>query len=367
MKKNILAYLLPVILIPLLFILFLYYRSGEGIRFMKALGNGINIGNDLDVTGVSDYRENPTVYDYETYWGNVPVSGELFAAIREAGFETVRIPVSWGEHLDADGAIAPEWLDRVQEVVDQALAEDLYVILDTHHEDWLVPTAYKEPAVTEELTRIWRQLAERFYDYDERLMFESMNEPRLVGTDQEWTEGTAEARAVINRLNAAFVETVRSSGGKNEDRWLLLPGYCTGNRAEVLEAIELPADKHLIVAVHAYLPYRFTGTEQGDGLWREEDPEYTGEIVSLRENIERLFLDRRIPVVITEYGCKRKASEGERLAWASYYTEVFREIGVPCIWWDNGKYEEYGVLDRETAVVTEQSLVKILVDKNGKA
>lgn len=365
MKRTILWFLLPVVLIPLLFYLLLTYRNGEAMRFVKQLGAGINLGNDLDVTGAKAFHEDATVADYETYWGNVPASRELFAAFRAAGFQTVRIPVSFGEHMDAQNIIDAEWLDRVQEVVDWALAEDLYVILDTHHEDWIYPTEALEAETTEKLTALWTQIAERFRDYDERLLFEGMNEPRLRGTTEEWTAGTKEAQGVINRLNAAFVSAVRATGEENETRYLLLGGYATGYRTEALEAIALPDDKHILVAVHAYLPYLFTNAESGNESWEPGNLRYTEEITTLQSDLSRLFLEKKVPVVITEFGCEEKQSEAEREKWAEDYTDAFSSIGVPYLWWDNGK--SYALFDRSTAAPTAPELIKILVDKMGKA
>ncbi len=186
-----------------------------------------------------------------------------------------------------------------------------------------------------------------------------MNEPRLQDSDEEWTDGTKELRTVVNNLNRAFVETVRTSGGKNEDRLLLITDYCSSYRHHALENLEIPEDRHIAVAVHAYLPYKFTDASKGKDRWKQDQESYTEDIKELEESIKTLFLDKNIPVVITEFGCEEKKSENERVAWADYFLGTYSKIGVPCIWWDNG--DEYRIIDREAASVSNEQLVQTLV------
>ncbi|SFG75222.1 glycoside hydrolase family 5 protein [Oribacterium sp. WCC10] len=335
------------------------YEMEQNMKFVKSLGAGINIGNDLDVYNIRGYIENPSIYDYETAWGNPPAERNTFAAVKSSGFNTVRLPVTWSEHLDSDGNIDDEWMKRVKEVVDTALSENLFVIIDTHHEAFIIPTYEKEAETTEKLVKIWKQIAENFNDYDERLMFEGMNEPRLIGSDEEWTDGTKELRTVVNRLNSAFIKTVRETGGNNKKRVLFICAYGSNYRTHALQELEIPDDTHIAVSVHAYLPYKFIDASQGKNKWKEDQESYTSKILELKDTIQRCFLSNRIPVVITEFGCEEKESEEERIKWADYYLRQFSEIEVPCIWWDNG--DEYGVFDRKTGEITHEELVNRLV------
>lgn len=334
------------------------YQAGKGMRFVQRMNVGMNLGNSLDVVGVREYEPDASTGDYETYWGNPATTKEMIDAIAEKGFQMIRIPVSWGEHLDGQGNIEQVWMARVTEVVDWAVEDGLYVVLDLHHESWLVPSEEKEAQTTAQLCSLWEQIADNFKDYDEHLMFEGMNEPRLAGSPEEWTAGTPELRQVVNRLNGAFVETVRASGGENKKRWLLIPAYCTSARTEALEALEMPEDSRLIVAVHAYLPYTFTLDENGAEEWREDDPGDTEEITVMMETLDRLFLQKKIPVVITEFGCIEKEDESERMAWASYYLDAARERGIPCIWWDNGN--ESRIFDRNSLEWNEELTALLL-------
>ncbi|MCR5670952.1 MAG: glycoside hydrolase family 5 protein [Butyrivibrio sp.] len=369
MKRNrsvilvFLALILGIVISYRLFLqdrLHLYLQEKRAMEMMDRLGAGINIGNDLDVYGVSQYKDNPSVTDYETFWNNVPATQELFSCIYGAGFRSVRIPVTWSDHLDAQGRIDPEFMDRVTEVVNMALKEKLYVILDTHHENFILPTYAGEKESTEKLVGLWQQIAENFASYDERLMFEGMNEPRYIGSDEEWTDGNEELRTVVNHMNRAFVETVRKSGGNNDTRYCLIGAYATSSKKHALENLDpIEEDKHIIISVHAYLPRKFIDNEKGKETFKEHEESYTGDIIELKESLQKYFLGKRIPVVITEYGCQEKEDEEQRIAWAEYFVGTFADIGVPTMWWDDGS--DYKIIDRERCTSSKPKLVTTIV------
>lgn len=331
------------------------------MRFVKQLGAGINLGNSLDVYNLRQYEPNADAEAFEIRWGNPPATEKLMETIRAGGFSTVRIPVSWGEHMDEEGNVDPAWMARVTQVVDYALGAGLYVILDIHHEPWLIPVQDKENEITRIFSSLWTQIAVNFSDRNDHLLFEAMNEPRLAESEIEWTSGSTELREVVNRLNAVFVKTVRETGGNNTKRWLLLPAYGTSARETALAALELPKDRRLIVAVHAYLPYRFTLDEEGTDQWSSLVYEDTKEIDQLMERLDRLFLKKNIPVVITEYGCRDRGNDETRLAWADYYTHAAGEKGIPLIWWDNGKGSR--LIDRQSCIWTQPELSELLVNQ----
>ena len=337
------------------------YRAEAGLRFVKNLGAGINLGNSLDVVGLMERGKNATIEEYALYWGNPPITRELMNEIAKKGFRTVRVPVSWAEHMDADGNVDPEWMTRVTQVVDWGLDAGLYVIIDLHHEKWLVPTTGEEERVTRIFCNLWEQIAVQFQDRGEKLIFEAMNEPRLEDSEEEWTAGTPEMQQVVNRMNRAFIDTVRNTGGENQSRWLIIPAYCSSSQTEALQALEIPEDEHIIVGVHAYLPYYFTLAEDGRELWSEENVEDTNEIDTLMKELEQLFVKKNIPVVITEFGCHAKPDEQQRYNWANYYLDAAGEIGVPCIWWDNGKDSQ--LIHREQFIWFHEELVNLLLDK----
>lgn len=334
-----------------------YWMKGENLRFVQKMGNGINLGNSLDSNNLWDFKPDADELEYETFWGNPKVEQEQFQTIYEAGFRTVRIPITWEDHIDTDGNISSAWMERVQEVVDMALAENLYVILNTHHETWLDLHADKEAEITEKLCRVWRQIAIRFCEYDKYLLFEGMNEPRLRDSEHEWDEGTPQMQDMVNRLNAAFVKTVRAVEG-NQKRYLLIGAYATGSNKEALDVLEIPKG-HLIVSVHAYLPYHFCQNEEGTEEWSAKNPQDTREIEEAFDNMYQLFVKKGVPVILTEFGCVDKMNLESRIAWAEFYIKKAKENRVPCIWWDNGS--SFQLLDREKEQWIYPELIEVLL------
>lgn len=253
-------------------------------------------------------------------------------------------------------------MNRVQEVVDLALNEGLYVILDTHHEEWLDLKTERKQEIREEFTAVWTQIAVRFQDYGEKLLFESMNEPRLRDSDVEWTSGTEELRDMVNDLNATFVETIRNTGGNNGKRFLLICPYASNNETDAMEGLAVPDDSRLIVSIHMYTPYSFCQKEDGDIQWDTEDARER--VAAAFSDMNRLFVARGVPVILTEFGCVDKGNLEERLSWTKYYMEESRRSGISCIWWDCGRY---ALLDRENREWKAPEIVEVLVgEKKGK-
>ncbi len=327
---------------------------------LERMGNGINLGDSLECVAREYKHKLRTVKDYETYWHNPEVTDEWFVSVKDCGFSTVRIPVSWGEHLDSEGDIDPEWMNRVKEVVDMALSHDLYVIIDTHHEDWLIPTYERQQEVAQKLKKLWEQIAQEFRDYDIQLLFEGMNEPRLRGSSLEWTEGTEESRSVINYLNTVFIETVRDSGGKNSERYLLITDYAGSSGREALSGLEYPDYDNIIVSIHCYLPHRFTSDDSGEVKWDRTSPEDTEVIQRFKNDLLELFMKEGIPVLITEYGCSEKKSGNGRSEWTKYFTEEMSKIHIHSIWWDNGG--KYRLIDRQTNEITDREVTDLIND-----
>lgn len=297
---------------------------------------GWNIGNSLDsVPKTSD------VATHETAWGNPKVTQELIDAVKAKGFNTVRVPTTWYPHVtESNGTytIDPAWLARVKEVVDYCYNNDMYVILNVHHEEWInradFGTAYSE--MSPKLKQIWRQIAEYFKDYDQHLVFEGMNEPRAAGTDYEWGWSVPdECYETLNKLNADFISTVRSVDSPYKDtRLLMIPGYCASQELHNITKIEIPAnDKYIAASVHAYSPYDFAMDKTGThDQFTESHQEY---LDTMFTNIRNTFTDKDIPVVIGEFGTSDFGNTEARLEWADYYLTWAKKIGVPCVLWDN--------------------------------
>ncbi|MCM1187712.1 MAG: glycoside hydrolase family 5 protein [bacterium] len=320
----------------------------SAVDFVKQIRAGISIGNTLDATDDRLKKVDPPE-KFETAWHNPVIREELIEAILEEGFNLIRIPVSWRNHLGdgPDFAIEKSWLDRVQEVVDYAYRKNAYVILNLHHEDWNYPYYEKQEEVCAKMRAVWSQIADCFADYDERLIFEAQNEPRKVGTPLEWNGGDREGWDVVNASNFAFVETIRGGKGKNPERYLMLPGYAA-NCTEGIRHIELPEnDDRIIVSVHAYEPYEFALQMPGRVEWNRD----TEAIDRLMEELKTRYTGQGVPVIIGEFGAMEKEGNiNDRTEWAEYYVNAAAKIGVPCVWWDNGlfqgKGERFGLFDR---------------------
>lgn len=339
--------------------------SSSAQEFVDKLNVGWNLGNTLDCYNCKSWVSNEL--DFESAWGNPKTTKAMISAVKKAGFNTVRIPVSWGEHMDSDGKVSKEWLDRVQTVVDYAYDNDMYVILNTHHENgWIKLDEKSEKAVTKKFTYLWKQIAERFKDYDERLIFEGLNEPRLEGSAQEWNGGTAAERKVLNNYLSAFVETVRSTGGNNKTRYLMLTPYGASTSTSALSDLKLPDDDRIIISVHAYLPYNVALNRYSKDTKLTDNNKK--EIDSAFSNINKVFISKGIPVIMGEFGAINKSNTAERVEIAKYYLSAANKYGVPCCWWDNGTIcspsegEGLGLLNRKTLEWYYPEIVKALIE-----
>ncbi len=317
-------------------------RDISSWELVKEMKIGWNLGNTMDATGGDGL-------DAETSWGNPETDKSMIDLLKDTGFNVFRLPVSWGSHMDENYQVDPEWMARVKEIVDYAIDDGMFVILNTHHEDWYFPDGTDTDREIEQLTALWSQIAEEFKNYDEHLIFEGLNEPRLRDTVMEWTGGDSNSRDVVNQYAKAFYDTVRNSGGNNAKRHLMITGYAASSLRTCLSAIDIPEnDDKIIISVHAYLPYSFALDTTGTS---EYDSSNTTEIDSLFYDLNDLFLSNNIPVIIGEFGSVNKDYNIEdRVECVTYYLNKAKEYGVPCVWWDNGSFagsgENFGLMDR---------------------
>ena len=334
------------------------------------IGTGWNLGNSLDATGSGNSVNS------ETSWGNPKTTKAMIDAVKAQGFNTVRIPVSWGNHTSGNNfTIDSAWLKRVKEVVDYCIDNDMYVILNIHHDtstQYYYPSSTYKTQSVKFVKSIWSQVAAYFKDYDQRLVFETLNEPRLVGTGDEWwfpvdypSSAVLDSINVINTLNQTAVDTIRAAGGKNNDRCIMVPGCTT-------YAFKLPTDKtadRLIVSVHAYTPYNFALNANGTPIFSDD---LKSEVDYLYNTIKSKFLDKGIPAIIGETSASNKnGNSAERVKWAQYYMGKSAEYGVPCMLWDNNVYngndkgECHGHLNRSTLGWYDKSFIDAVI-KYGK-
>lgn len=312
----------------------LYSNRSDGLSFTKKMKIGWNLGNTFDVYNVGHYCNNIT--EFETAWGNPVTEKKMIDDIKAMGFNTVRIPVTWYEHMDSDGIINREWIDRIKEVVDYCIENKMYVILNIHHDPWSYPSKENLKNALFLIRTVWGQIANVFMDYDELLIFEGLNEPRLVGTEYEWKGGTEEARAIVNKLNDEFVKTIRAAGGENKSRYLMVPTYGACTDKAVIEDMSVPNDKRVIVSVHAYIPYEYALGKNASSDFNVNKVEDTKIIDEVMQRLYDNFIVRGIPVVIGEFGATSLRDDKSRAAWAEYFVKSAANRNIMCIWWDNG-------------------------------
>ena len=312
---------------------------------------GWNLGNTLDAKISKPDPNNPkrsidlesAGLETETSWGCPKANQQLFDALKAKGFNTVRVPTTWFQHLDENNNIDPEWMARVKEVVDYGIKNDMYIILNVHHENWInrsdLVNAYDD--IKPKLLKIWTQINEEFKDYDQHLIFECMNEPRAVDQPHEWWAAEAVPECdVINKLEHDFVDLIRSSDSPYaKTRLLMLPGYCASAETQFLEAIDVPNDPYVAVSIHAYTPYDFTmNTAVEDHSVFTST--YSANLANILQGMRDTFIDNNIPVVIGEMGTSNFGNTEARVAWTTQYFTTTKKYGIPCCLWDNGQVRD---------------------------
>ncbi len=326
-----------------------------GEELMQELKIGWNLGNTFDAP------------DGETSWGNPFTTRELIEYVKELGFGTIRIPITWHTHTGPapEYKIDEAWLNRISTVVNDALDAGLYVIINSHHDNEVYsPTPDNGARGEEFLTAIWTQVGEHFKDADYRLIFQTMNEPRVQGSAYEWWVDTQNPDAmaaveVVNGLNQAAVDAIRATGGNNADRFIIVSPYAGNHAAAMLPTFTLPNDpaNKLIVSIHAYIPYNLALNTQSDASSFNRGGE--GEIEKLMRSLHRYYVAKDIPVIIDEMGIINKENPEDREAWAKFYISCAREYGMPCVWWDNGTTavgtEGFGIINRRKLTIFDKS------------
>lgn len=350
---------------------------------VDAMAPGWNLGNQLEavINGVPK----------ETNWGNTVITEELILAVKEAGFKSIRIPISYFSHIgeEPEYKIDEAWLDRIEEVIGYCVNNGLYTIINMHGDGyhtidgaWLFVDQEDQEPIRAKYQALWRQVSERFAYFDEHLIFESMNEV----FDGNYNDPVPEYYDNLNTYNQIFVDTVRQTGGNNASRWLLVPGwntdidYTAGDYGfkipkdnYLAEEIANEGETRIMISVHYYSPWDFCGGESGEiTQWGESATDsskvstHSGQsymAAKFKQLYER-FTRRGYPIVVGEYGAIDKSEfDSQSEFYRAYFVRKLCENSVKygCIpmYWDNGYNGRYGfgLFDREKVTITQPRII----------
>ncbi|MDA3854347.1 MAG: cellulase family glycosylhydrolase [Bacteroidales bacterium] len=335
---------------------------------------GWNMGHSLEAVGS------------ETAWGNPKITKEFIDLIKANGFNTIRIPCSWNQYVanPITAKIRTSWFDRVQEVVDYCVDNEMYVFLNIHWDGgWLENncTVDKQEANNAKQKAFWEQIATRFRDYDEHLVFAGTNEPNVDNAKQ---------MSVLKSYLQTFVDAVRSTGGKNAYRALVVQGPSTdiGKTLELMNTLPVDAvESRMMVEVHYYSPWNFCGLESdadwgkmfyywGEEYYSETDTErnsITGEEAVLAHFIamKNKFVMKGVPVILGEFAVVRRSLSSDddtkrhldsRAYYLKFVTETALNNGIIPVYWDNGGVgtNGSGLFDRDNNTVADQQALDAL-------
>ena len=364
-----------------------FVPADNSVDMAKAMKIGWNLGNTFDA-----WSDNAKGLSSETCWSQPKTTRAMFQGLKQAGFVSVRIPVSWHDHItDATNYnIDTAWMNRVKEVVDWALDEGLCVIINIHHDNFsdkdLQNRTYgfavsNDTELQEKSTKyiagVWKNVAEAFKDYDHNLVFELLNEPRDIdgaNWGNEWNiskTGEMEANEIIGKYEKAALDVIRATGSKNANRFIMVPPYAasTGH----MDNFSIPEDSatnRIIIEAHAYSPYNFAMASPGDVAFTSA---HKNELSWMFNNLYNNYVSKGIGVVIDETGATNKNNLADRIEWAKYFFGEAYKKGIPSFWWDNGSWqvqgndynEKYGYYNRTKQVWYFPELMKASLEAVG--
>ncbi|MFD8126036.1 cellulase family glycosylhydrolase [Streptomyces mirabilis] len=310
---------------------------GDATAAVAAMQPGWNLGNSLDAS------------PEETSWGQPRTTKALLDSVRAQGFKSIRIPVTWSDHQGAapNYTIDPAYMSRVKQVVDWAITDGLYVIIDVHHDSWKWTSKMStdHDQVLARFDTTWTQIATEFRNEPAQLVFESVNEPQFDNADN-----TRKAQ-LLNELNASFHKVVRASGGNDKNRLLMLPTeVCTPDQRlmdGLVTTIKSLHDSRLIATVHYYGYFPFSVNVAGSTRF---DAQARGDLDKTFKRMHDTFVAQGIPVVLGEYGLlgydngPGAVERGEMLKYFEALGHAARTNKVTTVLWDNGSFYDRGKL-----------------------
>ena len=341
------------------------FRTLSPKEIVSEMGAGWNLGNTMD--GHSGFTPG------ETTWQPYITTKAMIKSVHDLGINTIRIPVTWGTMIDEENGykINEKWISRVQDIVDYCVSLDMYAIINIHHDGaeqdgWLRVAADDIDSVYEEFECVWRNIAEKFKDYDEHLIFESMNEVTSGSNDKA---NVLFDNPIIMNMNQIFVNVVRSTGSNNMKRWLSLPGHYALPSAVTNKdyGFKLPIDSvpdRLFVAAHIYAgPSGFyMGSNMTSTVCNFAD---CTDMINKINVLGTTWSKKGVPVIIGEFGCINKNNPTERAHYIEIFNRSCKNAGmlVPC-YWDHGWFDRaqtpadysFSIIDRKNLKPIEKEV-----------
>lgn len=349
-------------------------------QIVAEMGAGWNLGNQLESVSGGNVGE--------TYYGNPVITEDLILAVKAAGFKSIRIPVSYLNKIGTapNYTIEAAWLDRIQQVVDMCIDNGLYAVINIHGDGynsvtggWLLCNGSDQTTIKAKYQAVWKQIATRFANYDEHLIFESMNEV----FDGSYSTPNRTYYSNINAYNQIFIDTVRQSGGNNNMRWLLIPGwntdieYTAGDYGFVLPTDNYVSSacsgKRIMISVHYYSPWEFCGNESSYVTQWGQNATDSGKVASwgdetymqaMMKKMYDTFVVKGYPVIIGEFGAIDKSyMDSTNNTYRAYFNQMMcqysKQYGFVPMYWDNGYNGNngFGLFDRSTYKVTQQGII----------
>lgn len=366
----------------------IFEKASVAVTNMKS---GVNLFNSLDSHSFSEeqflkgedgwivlYGDITKPSEWEKAWNQPIITQKFIKAIKAAGFNAVRVPVTWAEHIDfSTGEINEAWMNRVKEVVDWIIDEEMYCLLNTHHDGgetgWVEASDRAYNLYKSVYAKMYVNIANKFKDYSEKLILCGTNE--MISADNNWgTNVSTEAYNVVNKWNQLFVNCVRSTGGKNACRNLMVGTYVCSTEGEALNAFAKPNDnydKHLIMEVHIYSPKGFvwepaSWIKDWSTTWNSE---WEGDVKSEFDRVKTCADKHDMPVIIGEWGtlARRNPSvddttklpkwdattDEEGAKFTSFFIKESRQRGFTGFYWDTSE-----IMSRETGNVTSPLMLQ---------
>ncbi|MBR1749353.1 MAG: glycoside hydrolase family 5 protein [Ruminococcus sp.] len=342
------------------------------LELVKIMGNGINLGNTMEAYTHSYGKEEIYPDESETSWGQPITTQEMIQGMKDCGFDSLRVPVAWTNAMswyeDGNYEIDPAYLDRVEEIVNYAINADMYVIINDHWDGgwWGRFGAEDESmrtAAMDMYKSMWTQISERFKDYSDKLIFESANEELgdRLNDEIDGKKGKLrkdECYEKTNEINQTFVDLVRSTGGNNEQRFLLIAGYNTDIACTVDDRFKMPTDSakdKLILSVHYYTPWDYCGTDGVNNWGSIKDYE---EQNRLMKDLSK-FPEAGYGVIIGEYAVLTNGSTPKQDT-DKFYTNFLANCDLynycPMLWDCNNLYQ------RRDAEIPDGTIAQLFLD-----